>query len=161
LPNFALKESMTNSNDHHNINPCLDGTCFVCPHCYAYLNVGNQLIFKVITKENVQGLVILTTKPGDFNSVASKGIKKVKGDLYNFHCPICHASLHDKKMNENLVKILLIDNDNTKNEIYFSGIFGEKCSFMIRKGQVRFFGKHYQEYLNQIEKYKNYYDSKL
>ncbi len=140
---------------------CPEGSCFLCPHCYSYLNVKNQLIFKVTTKENKQGLMILNNKPGTFESTASPGIEKIEGDLYNFFCPVCHASLHEKHLNENLVHILVIDKDNTMNDIFFSGIFGEQCSYVIKKGKVQFYGKHYHEYLNQFEQYKNYYESRL
>lgn len=152
---------MKKQTTHQNQKICNDGTCFVCPHCFSYLNVGNQLIFKVIMKDNTQGLVILYNKPGNFESITGPGILKIEGELYTFCCPVCNHSLHDKKMNEKLVKIFMVGQDKMMHEIYFSGIFGEECTYVIRQGQVRFFGKHYQEYLNQIEQYKNYYDSKI
>ncbi len=153
---------MKNKSSHQETKKqCKESACYVCPHCYAYLNVGNQLIFKVITKENTQGLVILNNKPGNFESVTGPGIEKIEGDLYTFCCPVCNHTLHDNNMNEKLVKILMISDDQIMHEIYFSGIFGEECTYVIRQGKVRFFGKHYQEYLNQIEQYKNYYDSKI
>lgn len=147
--------------EQHKPCSCPEGSCFLCPHCYSYLNVGNQLIFKVKTKDNSQGLIVLKNAPGNFESTASHGIEKVEGELYTFLCPVCHASLHDKKLNENLVHILLIDKDNTMNDIFFSGIFGEQCSFVIKKGEIQFYGKHYHEYMNLFEQYKNYYESRL
>lgn len=140
---------------------CHDNACFVCPHCFSYLNVGNQIIFKVITKEKTQGLVILTNKPGNFESTVGPGIMKIEGDLYTFFCPVCNHSLHDNKMNDKLVKIFMIGQDKIMNEVFFSSVFGEESTYVIRQGKVKFFGKHYQEYLNQIEQYKDYYDSKM
>jgi hypothetical protein len=134
---------------------------FVCPHCFSHIHVENHLVFKIISKDNNSGLVILNSTLGNYESMTSPNIEKIDGDPYSFFCPICHASLHEDKTDKKLVMIHMINQNNILNKIYFSSIFGEQCSYVIREGKLEFFGKHYQEYMKQLEKYKDFYDSRL
>jgi len=131
---------------------------FYCPKCFGNINVENQVIFKVKAKDGSEGLVILTGSLNDYHSIGGSAIKKVEGDFYEFYCPLCGESLAAHDIDKNLVRIFMTDKENNKFEILFSSIFGEKCTYKIKEGHIEYFGKHAQEYLRQIEKYREFYD---
>jgi hypothetical protein len=46
----------------------------------------------------------------------------------DFLCPLCHANLTDHAISKNLARIKMIDEKGCEADIYFSEIYGEKCT---------------------------------
>ncbi len=134
---------------------------FYCPHCFGYLNITDKIIFKIKSKSNENGLVMLSAKISDYTSILSESIKKVEDELYEFYCPLCSKCLNLESSDMKLVKIYMKDKSNKKYEVYFSGICGEHCTYVIKDCKLEHFGPHSKMYMDQLEKYKEYFDSHL
>jgi hypothetical protein len=135
---------------------------FYCPHCFGYLSINDKIIFKVKSQSNEFGLLMLSSEIGDYDSVVASGsIKKVENELYEFYCPLCSACLNVESSDMRLVKLFMKDSKSDKYEIYFSGIYGEHCTYVIKDYSLKYFGPHSKRYMEEIEKYKEFYDRHL
>ena len=134
---------------------------YYCPHCFGYLSVGDKIIFKIKSKNNESGLVLLSAKLDDYTSKTSGQIKIEEKELYKFYCPLCSECLNQETFEMILVKFYMKDTNQKKFEIYFSGIFGEHCTYIIKDCKLEFFGPHYKMYMEQLEKYREYYEKHL
>ena len=136
---------------------------FYCTHCFKDLNISDKIILKIkSTKRNELGLVMLSSKISNYESETSKSITKKDNELYEFYCPLCSKCLNLESSEMKLVKLYMKDNiSKNKYEIYFSGIFGEHCTFIIKDFRLEYFGPHSHSYMDQLEKYKDYYERHL
>jgi len=122
-------------------------TNFICPKCSGYLLVGDKIIFTAKTKKDKRsGIILLSPKLGDYTSVLHSDFKIEKGEEVNFFCPICHASLVVSDVDEKLVKIIMIDENSDKYEIYFSGVAGEHCTYKVSDEKIEKYGEASEKY---------------
>jgi hypothetical protein len=134
---------------------------FYCPECFGNICVSDKIILKIKSDRNDVGMVILSSKISDYTSEVSDAIRMVEGANYKFYCPLCAKCLNLESTNNRLIKLLMRDKENKKYEIFFSGIFGEKCTYIMKDYKLEYFGKHCKKYLDQMEKYKEYYEKYL
>jgi len=129
-------------------------TDFICPKCNGHLLVGEKIIFTAITrKEKRPGIILLSSKVGDYTSLLNPTFKIEEGEEIDFFCPICHGNLTATDVDEKLVKIIMIDEKSDKYEIYFSGITGEHCTYKVSEEKIEKFG-------DASEKYYKYFMSR-
>jgi len=127
---------------------------FVCPKCNGHLLVGDNIILAASTKKDMRHwLILLNPELGNYTSVFHPDFQFEKGEKINFFCPLCHSDLASSDINEDLVKIIMIDENSEKHEIIFSGIAGEHCTFKIS-------AKEYKEYGDSSEKYLAYFKTR-
>jgi len=107
------------------------------------------------------GLIMLSAKINDYTSEITDSVKMVEGANYEFYCPLCSTNLNLESLQNSLIKLLMKDNDNKKHEVLFSGIFGENCTYVLKDYELEYFGSHSKKYIDQIEKYKEFYDNHL
>jgi hypothetical protein len=126
-------------------------TDFICPKCNGHLLVGEKIIFTARTgKDKRQGLILLSPKLGDYTSLLHRDFKIEEGEKVDFFCPICHGNLKADDVDEKLVKIIMVDENSDKYEIYFSGVTGEHCTYKVSKEKIEEFG-------DSLEKYYKYF----
>jgi transcription initiation factor IIE alpha subunit len=122
------------------------GNSFLCPQCDGHLKVGDSLVFATRTRENIPGLILMSPQLGNYKVVTHTSFDFELGDYVEFFCPLCHAQLSSEK-NENLAKIIMMDDELKKSEILFSKIAGEHCTYRIVEGEeVDKFGKDSGKY---------------
>ena len=123
---------------------------FLCPHCRAYLRVWNNIIFIVNSSlRNLYSILLLNPELGNYNLIHHSSIEFEEGEMLNFMCPVCRADLTATGININLVKIIMIDENDKEYEIYFSKICGEHSTFLIHDDDiVEKFGKDSSSYVN-------------
>ncbi|MCD4833838.1 MAG: hypothetical protein K8R31_08600 [Bacteroidales bacterium] len=122
-------------------------TDFICPKCNGHLLVGDKIIFTAITKKDKRpGIILLNSKVGDYTSILHPAFKIEKGEEVDFFCPICHASLAVPDVDEKLVKIIMVDENSDKYEIYFSGVTGEHCTYKVSDVKIEKFGEVSEKY---------------
>ena len=131
---------------------------FYCPECFGNVSISDMIILKIKSPDNEVGLIMLSTKINDYHSQTSESIKMVEGLHYEFYCPHCSACLNLNQTEKRLIKLIMKDQDNHKYEIIFSGVFGENCTYILQDYKLEYFGKHSKKYLDQIEKYKEFYE---
>ncbi len=111
----------------------------------------NHIVLSTKNRDNKEGLLLLNPILGDYSYVNHPTFEFKMGEIIEFYCPICHTDLTATDINENLSRILMIDNDKKEHEIIFSKISGENCTFLISGDKVKTFGeeliiKHYKYY---------------
>lgn len=120
---------------------------FICPKCKGHLLVGDKIIFIAITKKDKRpGVILLSPDVGDYTSILHPTFKIEEGEEVDFFCPICHGSLAATDIDEKLVKIIMIDENSDKYEIYFSGVTGEHCTYKISDKKIEKFGEASEKY---------------
>lgn len=132
---------------------------FICPHCEGHMMVAGHIIFTAIRKkDNKTGIILLDPRIGDYTSVLHPSFKIEDGDEVDFLCPMCHKSLTASDVNERLVRIILVDQNSDKYEIFFSGIAGEHCTYKITSAKVESVGKESEKYLKYFKLCNKYKD---
>lgn len=124
-------------------------TDFLCPKCSGYLSVGQNVIFQIRNRENVGGLLLLSPIIGDYTYVMHPSFKISAGEKVEFFCPICHASLSVKGV-DNLASVIMIDENSTKYHVVFSSKEGEKCTYKISDEVIEKFGADSDNYLDFV-----------
>jgi len=127
------------------------GNSYLCPQCSGHLKVGESVVFSTRSKKGETGLILLSPKLGHYEVINHPSFDFKEGDYVEFFCPLCHVQLTSEK-NENLAKVLMIDDDLQESEILFSKIAGEKCTYKIVDGNVEEYGKDSSRYLESVLK---------
>ena len=123
---------------------------FLCPYCKGKLKVEDYIVFSVMNHEGKRGLLFLSSKLGDYKTITHSTFNVTEGSHNDFICPICHSNLAALEFNENLVKVLMIDENSLVYEVLFSGIAGEHCTYKIKDSELEAYGE-------DSEKYQNYF----
>jgi len=122
---------------------------YICPHCDGHLKIDKDIIFLTKTKNGDSGLVLISPEIGDYNYKSHPSVNYAEGDHVNFICPICYENLDAKEYgNENLAKIIMIDESGKRFNIVFSKVKGQKCTYKVSEDSFEAFGKNSGEYLN-------------
>jgi hypothetical protein len=121
---------------------------FHCPYCRGILNVQGKIVFSVKTKSGSRGLIFLDPELGNYQTITNPLFNVKEGELFHYLCPICHANLAALEINQNLVKVLLIDDNKKVYEILFSGIAGEHCTYKLKSDELEAFGEDADTYRN-------------
>ena len=123
---------------------------YLCPHCRSYLRVWNNIIFTVKSTEGKrQGLLLLNPELGNYTYVSHPSLKFIEGEKVEFYCPVCFSNLTAKQINENLVKIIMVDEQLHEYDIYFSTIVGQHTTFKIAQDNIiERHGEHTSSYVN-------------
>lgn len=109
---------------------------YLCKVCRGHLNVKTSIVLSVHkVNSSKKGLVFLNPELGNYSITTHGSFQLKEGEEYKYNCPICGAQLNSKKY-PHLVRLVMIDDDNKESNIYFSGIFGEKCTYKIRGTKV-------------------------
>jgi hypothetical protein len=90
-------------------------------------------------------LLLLHPEIGNYSSIKHPHFEYEEGDRIDFFCPICMQSL-DASLEENLVRVIMIDSNQTEQEIYFSRIAGEQSTYQVSEEGVTETGVHSHHY---------------
>ncbi|MBC8487097.1 MAG: hypothetical protein H8D45_13800 [Bacteroidetes bacterium] len=123
---------------------------YLCPNCRSYLRVWNNIIFTVKSAEGKkQGLLLLNPEVGNYTYVSHPSLKFFESEKVEFFCPVCFSNLTAKQINENLVKIIMVDEQLHEFDIYFSKIAGQHATFKIAQDNIiERHGEHSSSYVN-------------
>ncbi len=114
---------------------------FICPFCRGHLRVGEYIVFRIRNRRREKGLLLLHPEVGNYTSIKHPEFHFEDGERIDFFCPICLQSL-DAAIDENLVKVIMIDQEGQENEIYFSRIAGEQSTYQVSEEGVKATGEH-------------------
>ncbi len=123
---------------------------YKCPHCYAAINAKKNIILAtraVGDKEN-KGLALLHEEMGNYTVAMSSTLDVKTGDMVDFFCPVCNASLNSSK-SEDMASFLRVDETGDETTIFISRIFGERCTFQVDdKKRVKSYGDSVKKFLD-------------
>lgn len=115
---------------------------YLCPKCRNSLNINSLIVLSGKTRTGLKGIVMLKGDLGDYTSSFSEDFTIVEGNKVTFSCPICHRNLSDIK-NKNLAHLIMVNQEGEESHIYFSRIFGEKCTYKISGKEITYeYGDH-------------------
>lgn len=120
---------------------------YVCPKCRNSVNIDDDIILTGKTNTGLKGIMVLKSKLGDYTTRFSEDFIVFGGNKLHLSCPICHASLATRK-NKNLAHLIMIDEDNNEATIFFSQVYGEKCTYKIEGQKIT---KSYGDNKNQYK----------
>lgn len=123
---------------------------YVCPKCRGFLNIEKEIVF--LTKNNKGGsaIVLLSSELGDYSFRKNENVDFKSGDHVNFICPICYENLNAQEYDDNLAKIIMVNEKQEEVNIVFSQVLGEKCTYSIHSEGVDAFGEDKDSYLNKF-----------
>ena len=121
---------------------------FLCPYCKGLLNVRDYIVLSVNTGSGKKGMVFLSPKLGNYDTITHPDFKIKKGEHLDYFCPICHANLAAIEFNENLAKVFMTDESQKVYEIVFSEIAGEHCTYKLVDSHIESYGESSRKYMN-------------
>ncbi|MEA2077141.1 MAG: hypothetical protein U9O95_03895 [Candidatus Marinimicrobia bacterium] len=119
---------------------------YVCPFCRGHLKVKNSVIFSARKPNGERGILLLSPEIGNYSVRKHRTFNLCDGDKTDLYCPICHANLMAQNYNNNLARIISIDEYGDENIILISEIVGERCTYIIHGKQVDKFGEDSTNY---------------
>ena len=129
---------------------------YLCPRCRSYLRVWNNIIFVVKSNSrNLQSILLLNPELGNYNLIHHSSVEFKEGEMLDFICPVCHADLTAVEINNNLARIIMIDENNKEFDVFFSKICGEHSTFLIHEDDIA------EKYGPDSSVYVNYFMSRL
>ncbi len=129
---------------------------FQCPNCTSNLNLYKRIIFAVENEKGEGGLMLLDPRLGHYDKETHPGYHILEGEKVKFMCPVCHDNLAATDINENLVKVLMVDENRKQHEVYFSRVNGEKSTYWVAPDGIKMFGKDSERYLNNFKSSPRY-----
>lgn len=123
---------------------------YLCPKCRHFLNVGENVVFHGKASHRREGLLVLHPQVGNYQVVKHPSFEYELGEKVEFFCPYCNVKLTSEK-NVNLVKVLMVDEENHEYELLFSRIAGEKSTYVIMGENIESFGPDSEKYLDSLK----------
>jgi uncharacterized protein YbaR (Trm112 family) len=122
---------------------------FICPKCRNALNVDRHVVFIVEKAEGTRGLLLMSAELGDYSIRNNPQIEIEEGERLEFYCPLCQTRLN-VHYHPNLVRVLMVDEQDVESQVLFSRIVGQKSTYLIRDGKVEPFGFESSAYLDAL-----------
>jgi hypothetical protein len=131
---------------------------FICPKCKGHLRVGDSIIFKIKNSSKQNAIMLLSPQIGNYSSVKHPSFEIKEGELVEFFCPLCNASLKSD-IHKNLALVLMKDQDEKSYAVYFSQIAGEHSTYETDGDAVHTAGEDAGKYtyFKVGEKFKKYF----
>lgn len=120
---------------------------YLCPACKSHLKLRDKVILTVFKNEQQRGLILLSPEIGNYEiTYHSESTGLIKGDKVEVFCPVCAANLDAGEKYKNLVRLIMIDENGKKSDVYFSKTIGEKATYKITDKKVQSFGEDSHNY---------------
>ncbi len=121
---------------------------YLCPYCKGKLKVDQKIVLSVTNESKKSGLVFLSPQLGNYEIKTHPSFEIKEGEHLDYFCPICHANLAAIEYDENLAKVMMMDDSQKIYEIVFSEIAGEHCTYKLVDSMIESYGEHVDHYTN-------------
>jgi C4-type Zn-finger protein len=121
---------------------------FICPSCKSHLNIEDNVVFAIKKKDKQRGLIFLSPELGNYSIKKHDSLSFEEGEKVKIMCPICQKSLKCKEHDHQLVRVLMIDENDKQSSVLFSNIFGKECTYKVEDKIVKSFGQNLLEGVN-------------
>ncbi|MFA6617833.1 MAG: hypothetical protein WCT23_02050 [Candidatus Neomarinimicrobiota bacterium] len=123
---------------------------YLCPFCRGYLKVKNSVIFSARKPDGERGIILLSPAIADYTVHKHRSFKLDEGIKVDLNCPICHANLMAQHYNNNLARIIQVNEFGDENIVLISEIVGERCTYIIHGKQIDKFGDDSTNYFGEF-----------
>jgi len=125
---------------------------YSCPQCSGVLNPGEAVVL-VAAHGATRVLMGFHPAPGNYQASVPPGVAVNPGEVWDFSCPLCHASLVSY-VDRSLCAIDL-QVGGSRSRVYFSRTAGRRATFVVSSdGTVEMHGpdaaKHPLEMLDYL-----------
>lgn len=123
---------------------------YKCPHCDAAINAKKNIILAAQSIDNKanKGLALLHEDMGNYTVGMSATLNIKSGDIVEFFCPVCNASLTAEKSND-MASFTRVDETGEETTIFISKTYGERCTFLVDDHkQVKSYGDSVKKFLD-------------
>jgi Zn finger protein HypA/HybF involved in hydrogenase expression len=121
---------------------------YLCPHCRGAINADNNIILSAESSNHKTGLVLLHEEIGNYAVTLSASLTVETGEIVDFYCPVCHASLNIEKGNA-LARYIRLENGVDESFIIISRVYGENITFKVDKNnQIETYGESISRYID-------------
>jgi hypothetical protein len=121
---------------------------FLCPKCRAQLVPNKKIVLLAKPSGRPSGLLLLSPKLGEYSADTHTAFKLKDGEKVDIFCPVCHADLGDYMDNQNLARIIMVDDNGKEYDIVFSEIIGQHSTYKIHGEEIESFGEDAELYTN-------------
>jgi len=121
---------------------------FLCPKCRAQLVPNKKIVLLAKTTNGPSGLLLLSPKLGEYSATTHAAFKLQDGEKVDIFCPVCHEDLGDYMDNQNLARVIMVDENGEEYDIVFSEIIGQHSTYKIHGDDVESFGEDAELYTN-------------
>lgn len=101
---------------------------YSCPQCGGVLNPGESVVLIAAHGAN-RVLMGFHPAPGNYQAYVPPGIEIEPGEVWDFSCPLCHASLVSY-VDRGLCAIDL-HAEGGKHRVYFARTAGQRATFVV------------------------------
>jgi len=125
---------------------------YSCPQCGGILNPGESVVL-IAVHGSTRVLMGFHPAPGNYRASVPPGVEIEPGEVWDFSCPLCHASLVSY-VDRGLCAIDL-HAEGGKHRVYFTRTAGQRATFVVSSdGTVTSHGadagKHSLEILDHV-----------
>jgi hypothetical protein len=121
------------------------GWTYRCTWCGSALTLGKDLVVLLAVCEGASMILGFNTQPGNYEIYLPPGETIEPGTVWDFHCPVCRASLKHAQ-HENLAELAL-DEEGQRKRLLFSRVAGEHATYVITESeQAESLGEHSETY---------------
>lgn len=114
---------------------------YICPSCISHLDVEDSIVLSAKTSNGKRGVVLLSTTLGDYSVKTNAHFKIEQGERIALSCPVCSQELLHNSEN-NLCKIIRVDEKGEEHTVLFSNKYGEQCTFHLKGEKATSYGEH-------------------
>ncbi len=119
---------------------------YFCPHCRANLNPNVKIILMARVGD-LQGLILLSPQPGNYEVILADEIVLEEDDLVDFHCPVCSESLTTRR-DENMARLSFRFSSGREGRVYFARRFGHHATYFVSDDAIESFGENASQQVN-------------
>ena len=112
---------------------------YSCPGCHGVLNPNRKIILRAELSGQL-ALLLFSPRPGSYDVIAPPGFRMKKGDVVDFHCPLCNQNL--KSSHEpGYAEIHVDESGGRAATVAFSRTYGVHATYFITSERVRSYGE--------------------
>lgn len=115
-----------------------------CPHCDATLNPNVKVVLTAVNRGK-RALMLLSPQPGNYDVLSVDDLDLREGDIVDYFCPICGASL-TSNVNECLAEIDMVMEGGTRSRVDFSRKVGERATYVVTNESIQSYGEDVDRY---------------
>jgi len=120
---------------------------YLCPHCRGAINALENIILSAKSEKNKIGLVLLHEEIGNYSVIQSSSFKVALGEIVDFFCPVCHASLNTTK-EDYYANFIRMEESGKESKIIISRKYGDRRTFKITDEKVESYGECARKYMD-------------
>jgi len=107
----------------------------------------DNIILAAKANKNKHGLVLLHEEIGNYSVITTSTINVKLGEIVDFYCPICNASLNTEKCDPYSCYIR-VDESGQESKIIISREYGDRRTFKITGEEIESYGESARKFMD-------------